>query len=142
MPQPWSFVVRPLREAPRQAELSRYELTLPRAGWLGLSVACSFLLNLSSLLALGETSAVAVVLLGQCKSLAIIAGGYLLFDAHPSGQTLLGAALAVASIGAYTLISLASTAPRPSGSAEDVPLKEDLTAPLRGDAERQAVQCK
>ena len=105
---------------------------------LGLSVVCSFLLNISSLLALGETSAVAVVLLGQCKTLAIIAGGYLLFDAHPSGKTLLGAALAIASIGAYTLISLTSRVPRPSGSAEDVP----LTVPLRGDAELHAVQCK
>lgn len=120
------------------AELSRYELTLSRAAWLGLSVVCSFLLNISSLLALGETSAVAVVLLGQCKTLAIIAGGYLLFDAHPSGKTLLGAALAIASIGAYTMISLTSRVPRPSGSAEDVP----LTVPLRGDAELQAVQCK
>ena len=103
---------------------------------------CSFLLNISSLLALGETSAVAVVLLGQCKTLAIIGGGYLLFDAHPSGKTLLGAALAIASIGAYTLISL-SRVPRPSGSAEDVPLTGPLTGPLRRDAELQGVvQCK
>ena len=80
------------------------------------------------------------VLLGQCKTLAIIAGGYALFDAHPSGKTLLGAALAMVSIGAYTLISLTSRVPRPSGSAEDhVP----LTVPLHeGEADVQAVQCK
>ena len=80
------------------------------------------------------------MLLGQCKTLAIIAGGYVLFDAHPSGKTLLGAALAMVSIGAYTLISLTSRVPRPSGSAEDhVP----LTVPLHeADADAQAVQCK
>ena len=80
----------------------------------------------------------AVVLLGQCKTLAIISGGYLLFDARPNARTLLGAALAMVSIGAYTLISLSASS-RPSGHgaatthtavdcsdgepAEDVPLR-------------------
>ncbi len=178
-------------------ELSRYELTLGRAAALGLSVGCSFLLNLSSLLALGETSgaaatartkgdrhdpppfhealdrqlpqpapallptrctpapsrcaAVAVVLLGQCKTLAILTGGYLLFDAQPSAKTLLGAALAMFSIGAYTWLSLTSKVKSNDGAvdvdaacssdgepAEDVPLRGRGSADDRQPSARTA----
>lgn len=113
--------------------LLSYHLTPQRGLLIALSVLFSFLLNLSSLLALGATSAVAVVLLGQCKTLAIVLGGVVLFDATPNGQTLLGAVLAVASIGCYTYISTLGAAaeqrPAPTGGAggdssetEEVPL--------------------
>ena len=61
-------------------------------------------------------------------------------DAKLGQQMRMGAALAMVSIGAYTLISLTSRVPRPSGSAEDhVP----LTVPLHeAEADVQAVQCK
>ena len=93
-----------------------YELTPQRAVLIALSVLFSFLLNLSSLLALGATSAVAVVLLGQCKTLAIILGGAVLFDATPNAKTLFGAGLAMVSIGCYTYITTIAAAEQRSAA--------------------------
>ena len=92
------------------------------------SAACGFLLNVSSLFALGATSAVSVVLLGQCKTCSILLGGYLFFDARPRVQTLAGAALALTSVAAYTCLSLgeqaqSQRAPRAVQASEAVPLK-------------------
>ena len=91
------------------------------------------------------------MLLGQCKTLAILTGGYLLFDAQPSAKTLLGAALAMFSIGAYTWLSLTSKA-KPNGGAanadaacssdgepaEDVPLRGRGSADDRQPSARTA----
>jgi solute carrier family 35 protein E3 len=92
------------------AALQAYELTQSSALLVLASAACGFLLNVSSLFALGATSAVSVVLLGQCKTCSILLGGYLFFDARPRVQTLAGAALALTSVAAFTCISLAEQA--------------------------------
>ena len=62
-----------------------------------------------------------------------------LFDAQPSGRALLGAALAVASIGSYAWLGL--RAPRPSGGADAGAASSDGESteemPLRGHADLQ-----
>ena len=113
------------------AQLQEYELTRHAALLVLASASCGFLLNVSSLFALGATSAVSVVLLGQCKTCSILLGGYLFFDARPRLHTLAGAALALTSVGAYTCISLAEQASqratRTVQASEAVPLKTVTT---------------
>jgi len=95
--------------------LLSYSLSVPRALLLLLSCACGYLLNLSSLIALGTTSALTVVLLGQLKTCAILVVGFLLFDARPSARTVGGAALAVASIVLHTVLKIAEDRRRQAG---------------------------
>ena len=82
--------------------LAAYELSYERAGILLLSAAAGFALNVSSLMAIKLTSAIAIVLLSQGKTVATMLGGYLFFDAQPNARQLVGAGVAIASIAAYT----------------------------------------
>ena len=72
---------------------------------LASSAVTAFAANVSSLLALGLTSALALVLLGQAKTCAILFAGYLLFDRTPTARAAFGAALAIVSIGGFTYVS-------------------------------------
>ena len=82
--------------------LAAYELSASRAATILISCGAGFALNVSSLVAIKLTSAVAIVLLSQGKTVATMLGGYLFFDAQPAPISLLGAAIAICSIGAYS----------------------------------------
>ena len=94
----------PLLDA-RFDEMMEYRLTMERASILLLSAAAGFALNVSSLMAIKLTSAIAIVLLSQGKTVATILGGYLFFDAHPNARQVFGAAMAVVSLSAYSYSS-------------------------------------
>mmetsp|Transcript_832 Transcript_832/g.1745 ORF Transcript_832/g.1745 Transcript_832/m.1745 type:complete len:323 (-) Transcript_832:341-1309(-) len=65
-----------------------------------------FLINYSMTLALGRTSALTIVLLGQFKTVSVLLFGALLFDGTPSARSVVGATIAVAAITTYTLLNL------------------------------------
>jgi solute carrier family 35 protein E3 len=130
---------------PYPERLASYEWTPERAAILLLSALAGFALNVSSLIALKLTSAVALVLLSQGKTVATMLGGYLLFDAQPSARQLAGAALAVCSLGAYTYGSTVLAQPSAHASVgdsdgeqqplaqPDPPAELEQQQPLRGD---------
>ena len=93
--------------------LGAYEWTSERVSLLLLSATAAFALNVSSLVAISLTSAVAIVLLGQTKMMLTLLGGFLFFDAQPAPRMIAGAAVAICSIAAYTYSSVAAKASVP-----------------------------
>jgi drug/metabolite transporter (DMT)-like permease len=91
----------PLLE-PSWMQATGYAWTAGGAAVVSLSCLAAFALNVSSLVAIKLTSAIAIVLLGQTKTVLTLLGGVLLFDAAPSPRMVAGATLAVVSIAAYT----------------------------------------
>ncbi|KAG0448766.1 hypothetical protein HPP92_027668 [Vanilla planifolia] len=63
-----------------------------------LSAVLGFLLQWSGALALGATSAISHVVLGQFKTCVVLLGGFLLFNSNPGVLSILGAIIA---LGAY-----------------------------------------
>ena len=87
------------------AKLASYHLTTRRLARIGLSCGAAFLLNVSSLVAIKMTSAIAIVLLSQGKTITTMLLGFLFFDGHPTSMQLAGAGLALLSLSAYTYAS-------------------------------------
>jgi solute carrier family 35 protein E3 len=73
---------------------------------LSASGVCGFLINWTSFLVMGETSALTHVLLGQLKTCVVIWCGFLFFAQVPSARSLLGAAIVVVSVVVYTKFNL------------------------------------
>ncbi|XP_022921327.1 nucleotide-sugar uncharacterized transporter 1-like [Cucurbita pepo subsp. pepo] len=71
-----------------------------------LSAILGFLLQWSGALALGATSAVSHVVLGQFKTCVILLGNYYLFNADPGKTSLYGAFTAIMGMSAYTYLNL------------------------------------
>ena len=117
--------------------LQGYEWTSLRVSLLLLSALAAFALNISSLTTIQMTSALAIVLLGQAKTMLTMLGGFVFFDAAPPTRLLTGAALAIISIAAYTYISI--TSPRAISKASDE--QGDAEGePLQASAEKEPLQ--
>ncbi|KAK6947117.1 Sugar phosphate transporter domain [Dillenia turbinata] len=71
-----------------------------------ISAALGFLLQLSGALALGATSAVSHVVLGQFKTCVILLAGYLLFGSDPGFISICGAVVALGGMTVYTLLNM------------------------------------
>ncbi|KAF5730454.1 hypothetical protein HS088_TW19G00043 [Tripterygium wilfordii] len=71
-----------------------------------ISALFGFLLQWSGALALGATSAVSHVVLGQFKTCVILLGGYLIFDSDPGFVSLCGAVVALGGMSVYTSLNL------------------------------------
>jgi len=139
---PWSTLVIgamvPLVDPPG---LLQYEWTVERAALLGASSAGAFLVNWSGFLVMGACSALTHTILGQLKSSAGIIGGWLVLGQIYPLKSILGASLAVLSVGAYTRANLseadaaraAKARCRSVGTADDVPADLPLLPP-RGAA--------
>ncbi|CAB1184580.1 unnamed protein product [Spirodela intermedia] len=69
-----------------------------------LSALLGFLLQLSGALALGATSAVSHVVLGQFKTCVVLLGGFLFFGSNPGVFSIGGVAAALAGMSAYTYL--------------------------------------
>nr|CAB3470350.1 unnamed protein product [Digitaria exilis] len=65
-----------------------------------------FLLQWSGALALGATSALAHVVLGQFKTIVIVLSGYLVFNSDPGFTSLCGAVVALAGMSVYTYLGM------------------------------------
>lgn len=85
---------------------------------LGASAAAAVCINFSTTLVLGATSALSLVLLGQLKTCAVLVAGVLLFDAPPRRAAVLGASVAILSIGWYALLKVSSAMHRSPSESE------------------------
>ncbi|XP_008223847.1 PREDICTED: uncharacterized membrane protein At1g06890 [Prunus mume] len=84
-----------------------------------MSAILGFLLQWSGALALGATSAVTHVVLGQFKTCVILLGNYYLFSSNPGKTSISGAFTAIAGMSIYTYLNLkqqSSKAPRQASS--------------------------
>ncbi|KAH7307623.1 hypothetical protein KP509_22G069200 [Ceratopteris richardii] len=71
-----------------------------------VSAVFGFLLQWSGALALGATCATTHVVLGQFKTVVILLGGFMLFDANPGAKSLCGATMALSGMAMYTFLNL------------------------------------
>ncbi|KAG2611241.1 hypothetical protein PVAP13_4KG133700 [Panicum virgatum] len=71
-----------------------------------ISALFGFLLQWSGALALGATSALAHVVLGQFKTIVIMLSGYLVFNSDPGFTSLCGAVIALAGMSVYTYLGM------------------------------------
>ncbi|KAK9705382.1 hypothetical protein RND81_07G052300 [Saponaria officinalis] len=74
-----------------------------------LSAILGFLLQWSGALALGATSAITHVVLGQFKTCVILIGGYLLFSSNPGITSICGAITALLGMSIYTYLNMHSS---------------------------------
>ncbi|RCV21311.1 hypothetical protein SETIT_4G129300v2 [Setaria italica] len=75
-----------------------------------ISALFGFLLQWSGALALGATSALAHVVLGQFKTIVIMLSGYLVFNSDPGFTSLCGAVIALAGMSVYTYLGMKESA--------------------------------
>ncbi|PUZ61027.1 hypothetical protein GQ55_4G237500 [Panicum hallii var. hallii] len=75
-----------------------------------ISALFGFLLQWSGALALGATSALAHVVLGQFKTIVIMLSGYLVFNSDPGLTSLCGAVIALAGMSVYTYLGMKESA--------------------------------
>ncbi|KAL2930156.1 Nucleotide-sugar uncharacterized transporter 2 [Bienertia sinuspersici] len=71
-----------------------------------MSALLGFLLQWSGALALGATSAITHVVLGQFKTCVILIGGYLLFGSNPGLTSICGAITALMGMSVYTYLNI------------------------------------
>ncbi|XP_038976819.1 nucleotide-sugar uncharacterized transporter 2-like isoform X1 [Phoenix dactylifera] len=88
-----------------------------------ISALFGFLLQWSGALALGATSALSHVVLGQFKTCVIMLAGYLFFNSDPGVISLCGAVTALCGMSVYTYLNLQDS--KESGTAgKQLPLKQ------------------
>ncbi|KAL8237607.1 hypothetical protein R6Q59_018688 [Mikania micrantha] len=71
-----------------------------------ISALMGFLLQWSGALALGATSAISHVVLGQFKTCVILLGGYLVFSSDPGYASICGAFVAICGMSVYTSLNI------------------------------------
>ncbi|KGN65499.1 nucleotide-sugar uncharacterized transporter 1 [Cucumis sativus] len=86
-----------------------------------LSAILGFLLQWSGALALGATSAVSHVVLGQFKTCVILLGNYYLFNADPGKTSICGAFTAIMGMSFYTYLNLRQQQLKTSKQASNFP---------------------
>ncbi|KAJ1259054.1 hypothetical protein BS78_10G123900 [Paspalum vaginatum] len=75
-----------------------------------ISALFGFLLQWSGALALGATSALAHVVLGQFKTIVIMLSGYMVFNSDPGFTSLCGAVIALVGMSVYTYLGMKESA--------------------------------
>ncbi|XP_038695196.1 nucleotide-sugar uncharacterized transporter 1 isoform X2 [Tripterygium wilfordii] len=88
-----------------------------------ISAVLGFLLQWSGALALGATSAVSHVVLGQFKTCVVLLGNYYLFGSNPGTTSICGAFVAIGGMSGYTYLNLLTT--RSQGLSKSKLSKED-----------------
>ncbi|KAK1388385.1 TPT domain-containing protein [Heracleum sosnowskyi] len=83
-----------------------FDWTFNNSSIIFASAILGFLLQWSGALALGETSAVTHVILGQFKTCVILLGGFLLFGSNPGTTSISGAITALGGMSFYTHLNL------------------------------------
>ncbi|KHG09575.1 Solute carrier family 35 member E3 [Gossypium arboreum] len=71
-----------------------------------VSAFLGFLLQWSSALTLGATSAISSVVLGQFKTCVILLGNYYLFGSNPGTTSIFGAFIAIGGMSFYTYLNI------------------------------------
>ena len=88
--------------------------------------------NISSLVAIKLTSALALVLLSQGKTATTMILGYLFFDGRPNVRQLTGAAVAIVSLGAYSYGSASVASKARQLREQQLQEQQEQQEPLRG----------
>ncbi|KAE8705957.1 Nucleotide/sugar transporter family protein isoform 2 [Hibiscus syriacus] len=78
-----------------------------------LSAFLGFLLQWSGALALGATSAISHVVLGQFKTCVLLLGSYYLFESNPGTTSICGAFVAIGGMSFFTYLNLNAKKPPP-----------------------------
>ncbi|XP_020580372.1 uncharacterized membrane protein At1g06890-like isoform X2 [Phalaenopsis equestris] len=102
-----------------------------------LSAILGFLLQWSGALALGATSAVSHVVLGQFKTCVILLGGFLLFNSNPGILSICGAIIALGGMSLYTYLNMLAShqqAAKPTNRQSSFPLVKAKHNKEIGDA--------
>ncbi|KAM7272242.1 hypothetical protein ACFE04_026905 [Oxalis oulophora] len=97
---------------------------------IALSAFLGFLLQWSGALALGATSAISHVVLGQFKTCVLLLGSYYLFDANPGLISIGGAFVAIVGMSYYTYLNVYNVKP-PSG--KDAALQKSKLSKENGE---------
>ncbi|CAN6197942.1 unnamed protein product [Urochloa humidicola] len=101
------IVLMPLLDPPG---LLSFNWDFKNSGAIIISALFGFLLQWSGALALGATSALAHVVLGQFKTIVIMLSGYLVFNSDPGFTSLCGAVIALAGMSVYTYLGMKESA--------------------------------
>ncbi|GKV00345.1 hypothetical protein SLEP1_g13045 [Rubroshorea leprosula] len=89
-----------------------------------MSAILGFLLQWSGALALGATSAISHVVLGQFKTCVLLLGSYYLFGSNPGTTSILGAFVAIGGMSFYTYLNIRTAKPKQhSGKTSSVKSK-------------------
>ena len=108
--------------------LAAFEFSQQRVGLLCVSGVAAFFVNWSGFLVMGACSALAHTVLGQLKACVTIFGGWLLFGKIYPPKSLTGAALAIASMIAYTHFNLQEQQAKRNGASTMAPEAADEAA--------------
>ncbi|KAG5105586.1 hypothetical protein JHK82_042556 [Glycine max] len=90
------------------------------------SAILGFLLQWSGALALGATSAISHVVLGQFKTCVLLLGNYYLFGSNPGKISICGAFTAIAGMSVYTYLNMRQQSNKPSPRQASVLPKSKL----------------
>ncbi|KAG9448531.1 hypothetical protein H6P81_008496 [Aristolochia fimbriata] len=101
-----------------------------------VSAILGFLLQLSGALALGATSAISHVVLGQFKTIVIMLGGYIIFNSDPGMVSIIGALAALCGMSIYTSLSLHES--KDSASTKQVVYDPKLKTILEGEVQTES----
>ncbi|KAM0903054.1 hypothetical protein ACQ4PT_018866 [Festuca glaucescens] len=97
------LVLMPLMDPPG---LLSFNWNVKNSSAIMISALLGFLLQWSGALALGATSALSHVVLGQFKTIVIILSGFLVFNSDPGVTSLYGAVIALGGMSIYTYLGL------------------------------------
>nr|XP_025881896.1 nucleotide-sugar uncharacterized transporter 2 isoform X2 [Oryza sativa Japonica Group] len=101
------LVLMPLLDPPG---LLSFNWNIQNSSAIMISALFGFLLQWSGALALGATSALAHVVLGQFKTIVIMLSSYLVFNSDPGFTSLCGAIIALGGMSVYTYLGLKESA--------------------------------
>ncbi|XP_068638018.1 nucleotide-sugar uncharacterized transporter 2 [Aristolochia californica] len=103
-----------------------------------ISAVLGFLLQLSGALALGATSAISHVVLGQFKTIVIMLGGYIIFNSDPGILSIFGAFASLCGMSIYTSLSLRES--KDSASIKQAVYPPNLKTELEGEDPTEALK--
>ncbi|CAN1165678.1 Serine/threonine/tyrosine-protein kinase HT1 [Linum perenne] len=83
-----------------------YDWNLSNTTLIITSALFGFLLQWSGALALGATSAISHVVLGQFKTCVVLLGNYYIFGSNPGVTSIIGAVIAICGMSGYTYLNL------------------------------------
>ncbi|KAJ6863613.1 hypothetical protein NC652_040224 [Populus alba x Populus x berolinensis] len=89
-----------------------YDWNFRNTALILMSALLGFLLQWSGALALGATSAISHVVLGQFKTCVVLLGNYYIFGSNPGATSICGALTAIGGMSCYTYLNICNPKPQ------------------------------
>uniref|UniRef100_A0A6M2E9M3 Sugar phosphate transporter domain-containing protein n=1 Tax=Populus davidiana TaxID=266767 RepID=A0A6M2E9M3_9ROSI len=89
-----------------------YDWNFRNTALILMSALLGFLLQWSGALALGATSAISHVVLGQFKTCVVLLGNYYIFGSNPGATSICGALMAIGGMSCYTYLNICNPKPQ------------------------------